>query len=180
MNRSKIYLTLVSSLTMVVLASCVTTPPVDQGAIYYEQNMYDQAAAEWSLLADEGNYIAQHNLGGLSRNGLGNIPLNLNDSTYWFFESAKQGYVPAMVSLAEVLSELEYDPIAESWLSLAARWGSVEAIEHLRQRGLPIPEPDLYSNQQQRLKQVGDLQLPLGFPTNTQADMINNFPTNDN
>jgi len=130
-----------------LLAACGTTPPADQGALNYEQGRHDQAAAEWRPLADDGNYIAQHNMGGLSRYGLGSTPENLEDAAEWFYASAIQGYVPAMVSLAEVQTELGFDDPAETWLFLAARWGNVEAIEHLKQKGIPVPEADLYGKQ---------------------------------
>ena len=89
MNCSKMVRSFIALLSMAFFASCATTQTVDQGAAYFEQGLYDQAAAEWSPLADEGDAIAQHNLGGLSRYGWGSTPLNLTDSTYWFYESAK-------------------------------------------------------------------------------------------
>ena len=157
-----------------LLATCGTTPTADQGALNYEQGRYDQAAAEWRPLADDGNYIAQHNMGGLSRYGLGSTPKNLEDAADWFFASAIQGYVPAMVSLAEVQTELGFDDPAETWLLLAARWGNVEAIEHLKQKGVPVPEADLYGKQVtlERLQREGvsrpmiGVTQPLGIKNN--------------
>ena len=143
MIGSKINQMVVWVLLAALLAACGT----DQGALNYEQGRYDQAAAEWRPLADDGNYIAQHNMGGLSRYGLGSTPENLEDAADWFYASAIQGYVPAMVSLAEVQTELGFDDPAETWLFLAARWGNVEAIEHLKQKGVPVPEADLYGKQ---------------------------------
>jgi len=143
MIGSKISQVVVWVLLAALLAACGT----DQGALNYEQGRYDQAAAEWRPLADDGNYIAQHNMGGLSRYGLGSTPENLDDAADWFYASAIQGYVPAMVSLAEVQTELGFDDPAETWLFLAARWGNVEAIEHLKQKGVPVPEADLYGKQ---------------------------------
>ena len=143
MIGSKINQMVVWVLLAALLAACGT----DQGALNYEQGRYDQAAAEWRPLADKGHYIAQHNMGGLSRYGLGSTPENLEDAADWFYASAIQGYVPAMVSLAEVQTELGFDDPAETWLFLAARWGNVEAIEHLKQKGVPVPEADLYGKQ---------------------------------
>ena len=143
MIGSKISQVVVWVLLAALLAACGT----DQGALNYEQGRYDQAAAEWRPLADDGHYIAQHNMGGLSRYGLGSTPENLEDAADWFYASAMQGYVPAMVSLAEVQTELGFDDPAETWLILAARWGNVEAIEHLKQKGVPVPEADLYGKQ---------------------------------
>ena len=70
MIGSKINQMAVWVLLAALLAACGT----DQGALNYEQGRYDQAAAEWRPLADDGNYIAQHNMGGLSRYGLGSTP----------------------------------------------------------------------------------------------------------
>ena len=178
MYGSKFNCALLSVLWAVLLAGCGTAPPVDQGANYYEQGSYDQAAAEWILLANEGHYVAQHNMGLLSRDGLGSTPLSLEDAATWYFKSAEQGYVPAMVSLAEVLTTLEHETIAESWLVLAARWGNTEAIEHLRQRDLPIPEVDLYTEQQQqqalaKLRATGTLLRPPIRKISTRNDMEN-------
>jgi hypothetical protein len=66
------YRTLFSFLIVFVSASCANSPIVDKEATFY-----DQAAAEWSLLANDGNYVAQHNLGGLSVFGLGSTQQSL-------------------------------------------------------------------------------------------------------
>jgi len=155
---SRYFTALFYVLAAFLIVSCGATPPVDQGAIYYEQGLYDQAAIEWRPLADEGNYVAQHNMGVLSRDGLGSTRQSLDDAAHWFLTSAEQGYVPAMVSLAEVLTTLDYGEAAESWLILAARWGNTEAIALLQQRGVPVPEPDLYIQyiQDQRLERNQD------------------------
>jgi TPR repeat protein len=94
--------------------------------------LYDQAAIEWRPLADEGNYVAQYCMGMLSRDGLGSIRQSHDDAAHWFLESAEQSFVPAMVSLAEVQTTLDNGNAAESWLILAARWGSTEAIALLQ------------------------------------------------
>jgi hypothetical protein len=144
MSYSSYITALLYLLVAFMIASCGATSPVDQGAIYYEQGLYDQAAIEWRPLADEGNYMAQYLMGILSRDGLGSTRQSLDDATHWFLESAEQGFVPAMVSLAEILTSLDNGKAAESWLTLAARWGSTEAIALLQQQGMPVPEPDLY------------------------------------
>ena len=173
MIGSKINQVVIWVLLAALLTACGTTPPADQGALNYEQGRYDQAAAEWRPLADDGNYIAQHNMGGLSRYGLGSTPENLEDAADWFYASAIQGYVPAMVSLAEVQTELGFDDPAETWLFLAARWGNIEAIEHLKQKGVPVPEADLYGKQitLERLQRISyrpgiGVTQPLGITDN--------------
>jgi TPR repeat protein len=158
MSSSSFINSLLYLLVAFMIASCGATPPVDQGAIYYEQGLYDQAAIEWRPLANEGNYTAQYYMGILSRDGFGSTRQSLDDAAQWFLKSAEQGFVPAMVSLAEVLISLDSGKAAESWLILAARWGSTEAIALLQQRGMPVPEPDLYiqSLQDQALRRHQD------------------------
>jgi len=165
MNSSKNNHALTLLLSATLLVSCGTTPAVDQGAIYYQQGLYDQAAEVWGPLANEGDQVAQHNMGGLSRDGLGGMPQSLDDAATWFLKSAEQDYVPAMVSLAEVLIRLGDEPSADSWLVLAARWGNTDAIEHLSRLGLPVPEPDLYRQQLQEqnlenMRATGSLMRP--------------------
>ena len=158
MSCSNYFTALLYLSAALLIVSCGTTQPVDHGAIYYEQGLYDQAAIEWRPLADEGNFVAQHNMGVLSRDGLGSTPQSLDDAARWWLLSVKQGYVPAMVSLAEVLTTLDHREAAEFWLILAARWGNTEAIALLQQQGVPVPEPDLYIQyiQDQRLERNQD------------------------
>ena len=160
MTCSNRYAVLLNLLIVFLFTACAVTQPVDQGVEYYKQGLYDQAANEWRPLADEGDYVAQHSMGVLSREGLGSTPQSLDDAARWFQASAEQGYVPAMVSLAEVQTALGHEKAAESWLILGARWGNTEAIAYLQQRGVPVPEPDLYSQQmreQALIRQQTDL-----------------------
>jgi len=164
MIGSKINQMVVWVLLVALLAACGTTPPADQAALNYEQGRYDQAAAEWRPLADDGNYVAQHNMGVLSREGLGSTTQSFDDAARWFQTSAEQGYVPAMVSLAEVQTALGHEEAAESWLVLGARWGNTEAIAYLQQRGVPVPEPDLYSQQVEDWTLKRQKTLQISFP----------------
>lgn len=142
---------------------CLTAVAVqaDPGSDYYLAGEYDKAAEAWSVPANEGDVVALHNIGVLSRDGLGSTPKDLNKAAVWFLRSAQQNYVPAMVSLAEVQTEMGQAKVANSWLILAARWGNKEAIEHLKIRELPVPDADLYSDaigeqQLERMRDTGD------------------------
>jgi TPR repeat protein len=150
MTDSNRHLVLLNILIVFLFAACATPQGLERGVEYYEQGLYDQAASEWRPLADEGDAVAQHCMGVLSREGLGSTPLNYNDAARWFLASAEGGYVPAMVSLAEVETERGQEESAEAWLVLGARWGNTEAIAYLEQRGLPVPLPDLYVQQIQK------------------------------
>jgi hypothetical protein len=89
-----------------------------------------------------------------------------------------------MVSLAEVQTVLGNEPLAEFWLLQAARWGNTEAIEHLRQRSLPIPEPDLFS-QQQRQERNQTVAWPIadksgGYSGHNGIYSVNDYSYGDN
>ena len=165
MTCSNRYSVLLNLLIVLLFTACAAPQPFDQGVEYYKQGLYDQAANEWRPLADEGDYVAQHSMGVLSREGLGSTPQSLDDAARWFQASAEQGYVPAMVSLAEVQTALGHEDTAESWLILGARWGNTEAIAYLQQRGVPVPEPDLYTRQiQEQKRQRNQTDLDMSRP----------------
>ena len=132
-----------------LLSACGTTSQINQGVSYYNQGLYDQAAYQWNGPAQAGDYIAQHNLGLLWKDGLGSTPRNLNEAANWFLLSAQQGYVPAMVQLAECQIMLGNQQPAITWLNLAARWGNQDAVRMLGIQGQPVPAADLLVQQQQ-------------------------------
>lgn len=153
--------TSIKFLSSLIISLVATTVYADPGSDYYLAGEYDKAAEAWTAPANEGDVVALHNMGVLSRDGLGSAPRDLNKAAVWFLRSAQQGYVPAMVSLAEVQTELGNAKVANSWLTLAARWGNREAIKHLETRELPVPEADLYTNaigeqQLERMRDTGD------------------------
>lgn len=161
---AKINNTLAPSLVMSILAACAAAPPADSGGDLFSQGRYGEAAEHWLGPASAGDPVAQHNLGLLAREGLGR-EADLNEAAGWYLRSAQQEYVPAMVSLAEVQIMLGQEGPANSWLTLAARWGSQEACELLEARGLPVPEPDLYAaatgeQQLEKMRATGDMLRP--------------------
>ncbi|MFT5140341.1 MAG: TPR repeat protein [Lysobacterales bacterium] len=152
-------------LSFAASVSLAKSPPADPGADFYEQGEFDKAAQAWSGPANEGDVVALHNMGMLSRYGLGSTALDLNKAAVWFLRSAQQQYVPAMISLSEVQSELGQDTPAQSWLALAARWGNTEAIDQLKTKGLAVPEADLYDAMMgqkslEDMRATGDLLRP--------------------
>jgi TPR repeat protein len=152
-------------LSLVASVALAKSPPTDAGADFYDQGEYDKAAEVWMGPANEGDVVALHNMGMLSRYGLGSTPLDLNKAAVWFLRSAQQQYVPAMISLSEVQSELGQEKPAQSWLGLAARWGNTEAIDQLKAKDLPVPEADLYDSMMAQknledMRATGDLLRP--------------------
>ncbi len=163
----------------ILLTSCGTSFKVNQGVTFYNQGLYNQAAAQWNGPARQGDHSAQYNLGLLWRDGLGSTPENLNEAANWFYLSAKQGYVPAMVRLSEVQSRLGNETPAISWLILAARWGNSEAIQQLKEKGLQAPLPDLYYAEQREEDRAlhailgSNATLLFGQNRNTNSDTDN-------
>lgn len=157
--------TSIKVLSSILIGLTAIAAQADPGSDYYLAGEYDKAAEAWSVPANEGDVVALHNMGVLSRDGLGSTPRDMNKAAVWFLRSAQKGYVPAMVSLAEVQSEMGQAKVANSWLTLAARWGNTEAIDHLKTRDLPVPEADLYTDaigdqQLERMRDTGDLMRP--------------------
>jgi hypothetical protein len=143
MNK-KVWLLLIVS---AILSGCVSH--LQLGINAYNQGKYDVAAALWNYSAKTGNPAAQHNLGILWEDGLGSTPKNVGQAAQWYLLAARQGYIPSMVSLARIQKQAGYDQAAESWLSLAARWGNTDAARLLTSWGKPVPQPDLLRAKQQ-------------------------------
>lgn len=144
MHKSITHLLLI--VLLVSAAGCAT--PLQRGVDAFNRGEYDVAASHWNQLAAEGDPYAQYNLGLLWESGLGSTPRNPSEAGNWYERSAGQGYVPAMVRLAHLKSAWGEDDEANAWLTFAARWGSSEAAELLRERGQEVPHADLLAEQQ--------------------------------
>ena len=132
-----------------LLPGCATpNQHLQLGVNAFNQGKYDIAANHWNPLAKNGNLFAQYNLGLLWESGLGRTPKNKNEAANWYFLSAQQGYVPAMVRLAHIQKTNGYEEAAHSWYTLAARWGDQDAIAALSALGVAIPEADLLKKKQ--------------------------------
>lgn len=142
---------------LLLLTGCATHN-IKQGADAYARGDFDEAAKHWIPHAKEGNAYAQYNVGILWEQGLGRTPLNTNEASNWYFLSAKQGYIPAMVRLANLQRSGGHEEAAQSWLVLAARWGDSSASTALRTWGKEVPPADLLA-QQQYNKAVADQQV---------------------
>ncbi len=64
----------------------------------------DEAARWFKSAADRGHSHAMYNLGVLHRTGDG-VPLNYDESSRLFRQSARQGFIPAQTAIAEALLE---------------------------------------------------------------------------
>lgn len=137
---------IVCCLCLVMLVSCVS--PLNLGVDAFNRGEYDIAAAHWNELAKTGNPHAQYNVGLLWEGGLGSTPRNRAEASHWYLRSAQQGFVPAMVRLANIQTTDGYKEAALSWYLLAARWGDTDAVSALSRLGERIPPADLLAQKQ--------------------------------
>jgi TPR repeat protein len=135
------------------LTACTST--LDRGVDAYDDGQFTMAAQYWTPLARDGDRFAQNNLGVLYERGFGGERQDYDTAAYWYRASARQGYVPAMVQLARVLTVSGDEAEAERWLNEAVRWGDPEAIAMLRRSGRPVPPPDLLA-EHERLEALAD------------------------
>ena len=131
---------------MALLVGCAS--PLERGVDAYDNRQYGEAARYWEPLAVGGDAYAQNNLGVLYERGLGGLPKDYDQAAYWYRASAQQGYVPAMVQLARVLSLAGANDEADRWLNEAGRWGDRSAVATLQKSGKPVPPPDLQRKHQ--------------------------------
>jgi len=166
-NLSQFVLLILISL---YLAGCASQQ-LQLGENAFNQGKYDVAASHWNPLAKSGNPYAQYNLGLLWENGLGKTPKNIKEASQWYLMSAKQGFVSAMVRLANIQKTNGYEEAAISWYILAARWGNQDAITALSTLGKTIPPADLLQQkqtkdaiaQQQAAEALGKAAYSLGY-----------------
>lgn len=159
----KIIKTALPIILTLLVVGCAS--PLQVGNQHYANGQYDLAAAQWNPLAEAGDPYAQYNLGLLWENGLGRTPKNLNEAAAWYYKSAQQNYVDAMVRLAHIQSQLGYEEASVSWYTMAARWGDIRARNALRQKSIPVPNNDLQqasiAAQQQRQQATADTIMSL-------------------
>ena len=149
---------IISSLFAVaLLAGCAS---MDQGLTAYNRGDYRAAEQHWAAAAARGDATAQYNLGMVTENGAGRQAKDPVGAARWYAMSAQNGYVPAMVRLAAIQKQYGDAAAAESWLSLAARWGDQNAVQMLHSWGKPVPQPDLlYAHQRHRSAPAGVMLL---------------------
>jgi TPR repeat protein len=106
----------------------------------YAANDYAEALHRNRIAADQGNAIAQANLGRMYQSGEG-VPLDLAEALRWFRLSAAQGNAPAQAEIG--LAYVEGDVVTQDYV-IAMRWFRLAAAQ-----GSPIAQYRiglLYSN----------------------------------
>lgn len=134
-----------SSLALVIglfLGACANA--VDQGVAAFNRGEFDKAASHWNAPAQQGDPVAQHNLGILWLNGLGSTRQDEKEALAWFLMAARSENVPSMLEVAYILFNRGQKEDALSWINRAARWNDGNARALLLQMEQPVPHPDLY------------------------------------
>jgi uncharacterized protein len=109
-----------------LIASIPAWADFQAGLDAYQKRDYVAAAKEWQPLADQGDAVAQYNLGLLYLDGHG-VPQSLAQAVDWFRRAAEQDYAPAQHNLGAMYGSgqgVKRDYIqAYKWLNLCAAKG---------------------------------------------------------
>ena len=106
------------------------------------------ALKEWKPLAEEGNAVAQNNLGLMYHNGWG-VPQDYKEAVYWYRLAVEQGYAIAQYNLGLMYEKgkgvPQDDKEAAQLYRLAAEQGDVDAqynLDFIHRKGLGVPQDD--------------------------------------
>jgi TPR repeat protein len=106
-----------------------------EGVAALDRGDYGTAYLEFKPLAEQGDAIAQHNLGLMYEKGWG-IPKNYREAAKWYRKAALQGDAKAQFNLGVMYGNGQGVPRdyvqAYMWISLAATAGNKIAAENLK------------------------------------------------
>ncbi len=130
---------LLPSIALVLSTVCLTTPAwadFKAGMDAYQRGDYATALSEWQPLAEQGQAIAQYQLGLLYANGKG-VTKDDAKARQWYEKAAIQGHTEAQVNLGVLLmyargGQQDYK-MAVYYLRLAANQGNDLAQRRLGQ-----------------------------------------------
>ncbi len=103
----------------------------DEGMAAYNRGDYATALREWRPLADQGDAVAQYNLGAMYDEGLG-VPQDYVQAVKWSRKAAEQGHASAQYSLGAMYAQghgVTQDYVqAYTWFNLAGAQGDKVAF----------------------------------------------------
>ncbi len=146
------------TLTPIVFILCLLVWPAlvqadfQTGMDAYDQGDYATALKEWRPLAEQGDMLAQFNLGSLYERGQG-VPQDHMQAGDWWRKAADQGYPFAQAQLG-VLYHLgqgvpKDDARAADWYRKAANQGNAKAkalLGRLYQFGWGVPQDEVQAH----------------------------------
>ena len=89
---------LLAAITLSLCAWTAVAGPLEDGLAAALAGDYPTAMRLWRPLADQGNAIAQRNLGNMYANGRG-VPQDYAEAMKWYRKAADQGNAPAQLNL---------------------------------------------------------------------------------
>ena len=122
-----------SAVAMVVaLNGTAHAQDFDKGLAAAQSGDYATALQEWRPLAEQGNALAQYNLGFMYDNGYG-VPQDYVEAVKWYRLAAEQGHARAQTNLG-IMYENGYgvpqdSVMAHMWFNIASANGLADAPE---------------------------------------------------
>ena len=108
----------------------------------YAKGDYAKALAKWQ---ESGIAVALNNIAVMAEAGHVEGCDPVRCAADWFLKAGDDGYLPAITHLGLMNFDHGFKDQGQSFLNIAARWGDALARSSLIDRGLPVPEPDLYA-----------------------------------
>jgi len=134
-----------SILLLFVFLALPASAGVYEGWAATRRGDYATAVGEFERLAEQGNFVAQYNLGVMYANGLG-VPRDVARAAQWFYRAATAGDARAQFNFANMYAEgrgLPKDPSrAAYWYTKAAEQGLGDAqysLGRLYYMGVGVP-----------------------------------------
>jgi hypothetical protein len=119
---------------MLTFAAPVAAGPLEDASVAYSRGDYATVLRLMRPLADQGDAVAQHNLGVIYENGLG-VPQNYAEAVKWYRLAAEQGYGLSQFNLGLLYDKgrgvSQNDVEAVKWYSLAANQSNATAQVNL-------------------------------------------------
>jgi TPR repeat protein len=114
-----------------LLAAVPALADFQAGLDAYQKGDYVEAAKQWRPLAEQGDAVAQYNLGLLFIDGHG-VPQNPAEAANWFRRAAEQDYTAAQHNLGAMYGSgqgVKRDLVqAYKWLNICAAKGNAGCI----------------------------------------------------
>ena len=124
----------------------------NKGMTAFQSGDYATALKEWKPLAEEGDAVAQNNLGLMYDNGWG-VPQDYKVAVYWYRLAVEQGYAIAQYNLGLMYEKgkgvPQDDKEAVRWYRLAAEQGNGSAqfnlgVMYNEGKGVPLDKVYAY------------------------------------
>jgi TPR repeat protein len=136
LRRIKSLKRIFSVASILIVTGCTTAADgnIKSGLKAFNREDYETALNLWLPLAEQGNAVAQHNLGIIYENGKG-VAVDYPEAFQWYSKAAESNYAPSQINLGRMYDSgtgVELDRrAARSWYLKAAEQGIAEAQYNL-------------------------------------------------